>query len=208
MTVEFVAEVDKTHTVKDKITHLIVITPTTDRPVGLFPPEFASREKEDEQEGRGAKPGPKGRTARRPTAGARSAGRRMFANKPAKSQKGGSQFPGTFTVRGTIKMCKDGKITVSAGRGPTIKAELATTSRSTWTWPTSRRARDDRVTVGGITSQARPNLVMAEAIKIELANPLSGTKKHAARSAKTSAPHTGKAKKEAARVTTCSAATN
>jgi hypothetical protein len=106
--------------------------------------------------------------------------------------------PGTFTVRGTIKMCKDGKLTVSPGRGPTIKATLASDVKIDVDVAEIRFAqRDDKVTVNGITTQARPDMVMAGSITIELANPLSSGKKHLNRAAKTPAAHPSKAKKEA-----------
>ena len=41
--VEFVAEVDKTHTVKDKIIKMLIVTPTTERPAGLFAPSLPRR---------------------------------------------------------------------------------------------------------------------------------------------------------------------
>ena len=43
VTVEFVAEIDKTHTVKEKIIKMIIFTPTTEGP-GLFAPEFVAHE--------------------------------------------------------------------------------------------------------------------------------------------------------------------
>ena len=96
-------------------------------------------------------------------------------------------------------MCKDGKITVSAGHGPTIKAELKDDVSINVDMADIREAQpDDRVTVDGFTNQQRPNLVMAKSIKIDLANPLSGAKKHGTHPAKTSATTTGKAKKGAA----------
>ena len=99
--------------------------------------------------------------------------------------------------RGTIKMCKDGKITVAAGRGPTVKAEIASDVTIDVDMADLRAAqRDDRVTVNGKTTQARPNMVLAQSIKIELANPLSGAKKHATHSTKTPAVRPTKAKKE------------
>ena len=123
----------------------------------------------------------------------------LSASKPGKAQSSAPQFPGTFTVRGTIKMCKDGKITVSAGRGPTVKAELANDVTIDVDMADLRVAqRDDKVTVNGLTSQARPNMVMAKSIKIELANPLSGAKKHAAGRQDTGHPHPAKAKKDRA----------
>ena len=95
-------------------------------------------------------------------------------------------------------MCKDGKITVSAGHGPTIKAELASDVMIDVDMADLHAVQpDDRVTVDGFASPALPNVVMAKSIKVELANPLSGAKKHASHS-KTPAAHAPKAKKGAA----------
>ena len=212
VTVEFVGEVDKTHTVKDKITHLLIVSPTTDRPVGLFPPEFATAKKkpaeDGEEEPQQAMPlGPDpGIQEAAPARGHKARGKKdadafgtdLFDNKPAKAKKGAAQFPGTFTVRGTIKMCKDGKITVAAGRGGTAKAELANDVTIDVDMADLHAVqRDDRVTVNGFTNQAHPNMVLAESIKVELANPLSGVKKRATRPTKTPATRTSKAKKAA-----------
>jgi len=204
VTVEFVAEVAKGGAVKDKISHLVVVTPTTERPVGLYPPESAAPDKKGDKAeplaadaGIGDAPPAKGRKPH----GKKEAdpfGADPLANKPSKGHGAAPQFPGTFSVRGTIKLCKNGAISVAAGHGPTIKGELASDITIDVDMADFRAAqRDDKVTVSGKCSQARPNMVMAESIAIELANPLSGTKKHAAH-AKTPAAHTGKAKKGAA----------
>ena len=55
---------------------------------------------------------------------------------------------------------------------------------------------NDRVTVDGFTGQAQPNLVYAKSIKIELANPLTGAKKHGSHASKSPATHTPKPKKD------------
>ena len=101
-----------------------------------------------------------------------------LTSKPSKGRTGVQKFPGTFTVRGTIKMCKDGKITVLPGRGPTIKAEVAADATIDVDTADFRIAQpDDRVTVEGLAKKGQPNMVLAKSIKIELANPLSGAKK-------------------------------
>ena len=183
VTVEFVAEVAKGGAVTDKIGHLRIVSLTADRPAGLSPPEPALVEKKGEK---GAKP-----EEEKPLL----PGGGLLDSKPAKGRSSAMQFPGKFTVRGAIKLCKDGKLTVAASHGPTIKADLAGDLSIDVDMVDLRAAqRDDRVTVNGLTSQARPNMVMAESIKIELANPLSGAKKHAARPAKTPAAHAGQAK--------------
>ena len=211
VTVEFVAEVAKGGAVKDKITHLLVISPTSDRPIGLFSPESATPGKNGENdEGEKAKPllPDPGMGELAPTKGRKPRSKKeadLFGAdplaKPSKGHNTAPQFPGTFTVRGTIRLCKNGAITVAAGHGPTIKAELASDVTIDVDMADVRVAqRDDKVTVSGLVSQARPNMVIAESITIELTNPLSGAKKHATRPerpAKTPATHAGKAKKGA-----------
>ncbi len=205
--VEFVADVVKGGAVKEKIKRLTVFSPTTDRPVGLFPPDFSIPDKKVEKGEKanalGPDPGAGEAAAAKPrkargNAEADPQGGDLFNSKPAKGQSSVLKPPGTFTVRGTIKMCKDGKITVAAGRGPTVKGELGDDVKIDVDMADIRVAqRDDKVTVNGITTQARPNMVMAESIAIELANPLSGAKKHSTHPAKTPATHAGKAKKDA-----------
>lgn len=198
--VEFVGEVDKTHTVKDKVLKMLIVSPSTERPVGLFAPEFATPEKKG---GKGGKEDPFG--AGPPAKGRKAGGNGdidplggdPLASKPAPKARGGAaQFPGTFTVRGAIKMCKEGKITIATGHGPSIKAEVDGGVAIDVDMSDLRAVQpDDRVSVDGFASQARPNLVMAKSVKITLANPLTGAKKHAARTSKTPPV---KAKKEAA----------
>ena len=200
--VEFVAEVDK-HVVKEKVIHLIVFTPSTDRPIGLSSSDFAVEDKKSKKSGKGPKADGEKANPLVPDPGidapvnshkaskkdADLLGGDSPTGKPAKAQ-GGS---GTFTVRGTIKMFKNGKLTVAAGRGPTIKAELAEDATIDVDMADIKVAqRDDRVTVKGQTTQVQPNRIWAESIEIQLSNPLSG-KKHKTPPAK--APSSGKAKK-------------
>jgi hypothetical protein len=201
VTIEFVAEIDKTHAVKEKIIKLTVVSLSTDRPAGLSPPEFTTTEKKgkngDKADAKPLQPDP-GAGDAGPAKGRSKKEADPFGNKPSKAGSA-PQLPGTFTVRGTIKMCKEGKITVSAGRGPTIKAELANDATIDVDMADLHAVqRDDKVTVNGFVSQARPNMVLAKSISIELANPLTGAKKHATRPAKTPVSHPAKAKKEAA----------
>ena len=208
--VEFVAEVDKTHTVKDKIIKMLIVAPTTDRPAGLFAPEFATPDKKSEK-GDGEKVKPlapdPGIGPAAPVKGHKVGGKKdpdalgddPLTSKPSKGRTGVQKFPGTFTVRGTIKMCKDGKITVLAGKGPPIKAEVAADATIDVDTSDYRVAQpDDRVTVEGFAKKGQPNMVLAKTIKIELANPLSGAKKKASPHAKTPAAHAPKGKKDTA----------
>jgi hypothetical protein len=188
LAVEFVAEVAKGGAVKDKIDHLTLVTITGDRPAGLLPPEIGAAEK------KGGK-GDKGEKAQAAPIGG---GDDLLSSKPGKTAKahsGAPQLPGTYTVRGTLKMSKNGAITVAAGRGPTVRAELSDSATIDVDVTDLRTAqRDDTVTVRGMGNPTRPNMIMAESVTIELANPLTG-KKHA-KPAKAAAVH-GKAKKDA-----------
>jgi hypothetical protein len=198
--VEFVAEVAKGGAVAEKISHLVVVSPSTDRPAGLYPPESTvlgkKIEKEEKAVGGRPKAGADAGIADAPVKPAKnradSQGGDTFGGKPAKTQKT-PQFPASYAVRGTIKLSKNGAITVSTGR-VTVKAELASDATIDVDMSDLKAVqRDDRVTVSGYTTQAQPNFVLAESIKIELANPLTGTKKHASKAAKT--PAADKAKK-------------
>jgi hypothetical protein len=209
MSVEFVANVAKGGAVKDKIDHLTLVTITSDRPAGLLPPEVGATEKKGskgEQAEKGQRGGAGGAGGDAPAGNSRkSRGKRdadpllggddLLNSKPSKTHGSAPQLPGTFTVRGTLKMCKNGAITVAAGRGPTVKAELADNATIDVDMTDLRAAqRDDPVTVNGVSNPTRPNMIMAESVTIELANPLTG-KKHA-KPSKTP-PTRGKAKKDA-----------
>jgi hypothetical protein len=182
MSVEFVAEVAKGGAVKDKVDHLTLVTVSSDRPAGLLPPDVGGGKKggkEGKALGNQDADAPVGGDAASPKTG-----------RTGKSHTATPQFPGTFTVRGTLKMCKNGKITVAAARGPTVKAELADGATIDVDLADLRTAqRDDAVTVKG--SQVRPGMIAAESVTIELANPLTG-KKHAKPGK--AAPPRGKAK--------------
>jgi hypothetical protein len=197
--VEFVADIEKGGAVKEKIFKMLIVSPTADRPLGLFAPEFATPTK--------GKKGDKDDNAK-PAAHDPGFGDTMPAKKgkkksddsfgdssTSKSAKPGS-IPGTFTVRGTIKTYKNNQISVSTGHPPTIKAEVANdVTIDVEMADLSAVQRDDQVKVTGLTTQARPNIVMAKSITVELANPLSGAKKHTTKPAKTPAKP-AKAKKE------------
>jgi hypothetical protein len=190
--VEFVAEVAKGGAVAEKISHMVVVSPSTDRPAGLYPPESTVLGKKAEKEEKAVGGRPKGGADAgiadapvKPAKAHADQGGDTFGPKPAKTQKA-PQFPASYAVRGTIKLSKNGAITVSTGR-VTVKAELASDATIDVDMSDLKAVqRDDRVTVSGYTTQAQPNFVLAETIKIELANPLTG-KKHSAKTAKTPA---------------------
>ena len=163
LAVEFVAEVAKGGVVNDKIDHLTLVTISSDRPGGLLPPEAAASGKKAAKDDQAQPAGP-------PTGDAAS-------GKTSKPRGGKPQLPGTYAVRGTLKMCKNGKISVAVTHGPLVKADLADGATIDVDLADVRLAqRDDAVTVKG--KQMRPGVIAAESVTIELANPLTG-KKHA-----------------------------
>lgn len=172
--VEFVAEVAKGGVVKEKVDHLTLVTISTDRPSGLLPPETSKGKKDakDEQPPAGAAVGDStsGKTSR---------------------SHGTPPLPGTYTVRGKLRMSRNGKISVAVVHGPLVKADLADGATIDVDLADIRVAqRDDAVTVKG--TEVRPRMVAAESVTIELAKPLTGKKKPV-RTAKTP-PASAKAK--------------
>ena len=198
--VEFVADVEKGGTVKDKVFKMLIVSPTSDRPLGLFAPEFATPakskkgDKDDNAKPLTHDPG-FGDTA--PAKKGKKKSDDSFGDSStSKSAKPGT-IPGTFTVRGTIKTYKNNQISVSTGHPPTIKAEVANdVTIDVEMADLSAVQRDDQVKVTGLTTQARPNFIMAKSIAVELANPLSGAKKHTTKPVKTPAAKPAKAKKD------------
>jgi len=190
--VEFVAEVAKGGAVKDKIDHLVIVTPSADQPIGFSPPELGTSGKKSDKDDDA--PAANGRGPR----GKPDADPLLRGDPPSKASKargGATQFPGTYTVRGTLKMVKNGAITVATGRGPTVKAELSSDATIDVEATDVRMAQpDDAVTVKGVTSQARPNMIVAQSVTVELASPLTGKKR--AKPGKTP-PARSKAKKDA-----------
>ncbi len=78
-------------------------------------------------------------------------------------------------------------MTVSTGRW-TIKATLADDATiDVDVADMSVVQHDDKVTVEGFAARTQPNRVMAESVKVELANPLTGAKKHGTHPSKTPA---------------------
>jgi hypothetical protein len=185
--VEFVAEVAKGGVVSQKVDHLTLVTTSTDRPSGLLPPEDASSGKKGGKDEQAAPAGGDAQAAKARNQDAEPPlGGNSKAGKTSKSHSGAPQLPGTFTVRGKLRMYKAGKITVALTHGPLVKAELADNATIDVDMADVRVAqRDDAVTVKG--SQVRPGMIAAQSVTIELANPLTGKKK--AKSAKTPAAH-------------------
>ena len=100
--VEFVAEVDQKHVCKDKIVKLLVVSLTSERPAGLFAPEFATPDKKGDKGGldeEKAKP-PAQRRPRRCAgqgaegqAGRRCVGRRFLFRQAQQGARGRGAVP-------------------------------------------------------------------------------------------------------------------
>ena len=190
VTVEFVAEVDKTHTVKEKIVKLLIVSPTTERPVGLFAPEFAtpSKSEKGEKGGEGVKPlppDPGSATRRRPRdEGGRQEGSRSVRRRSVGQQARQNTEQRPAVSRHVHRAGNDqdvqGRQDHRLGRPrPDDQGRIGQRRHDRRRHGRFRVAQpDDQVTVDGFASQAQPNMVMAKSIKIELANPLSGAKKH------------------------------
>ena len=100
--VEFTAEVDKKHTVAEKVTTLTVVTLTSAHPAALLP-------------GGTDAVGPIGANTLGPVAG-----EKIEKHKPA----GPIQLPATIVVRGQVKSYKGDRLVVNIGKG-IVKADLA-----------------------------------------------------------------------------------
>ena len=195
LTVEFVAEVDKTHTVKEKISHLLIVTPTTDRPVGLLAAGVCHPGKEGQRVKRARKaesaeadkPAPL--VARRLT----SEGRRP---------KGPERRPAVSRAPYRTGNDQDvqGRQDHGFGRaGATVKAELASDVTIDVTWPISAPPSARRQGYGGRFCHSRPpNHGHGKIDHGRVGQSAHGGKKHAAHPAKTPAGSAGKAKKEPA----------
>ncbi len=167
MGVEFVAEVAKGGVVSEKLDHLTLVTiSSTDRPSGLLPPSEGASKKKGDKDDKAQPPAAAGGDAPDATSG-----------KKSKSHGGTPQLPGTYTVRGTLRMARNGKISLAVAHGPLVKAELAEGATIDVDLTDVRIAqRDDAVTVKG--NQVRPGMIAANSVTIALAAPLTG-KKHA-----------------------------
>jgi hypothetical protein len=199
--VEFVAEVAKGGVVSEKVDHLTLVTISSDLPSGLLPPDAASSPKKGGKDEKAQPAGPAGGGAAPANAGKvggnQDAGPPLGGDsktgKTGRSHSGVPQLPGTFTVRGKLRMYKGGKISVAVLHGPLVRAELADGATIdvdlAGVSDINKAQHDDAVTVKG--SQVRPGMVAAESVTIELAKPLTGKKK--AKPAKTP-PASAKAK--------------
>ena len=187
--VEFVADLDKAGATQKDIEQLTVFSPSADRPAGLFPEGAASKKDKDADAGDGGKKAKKAAKKKsKPAAdagGDAGGGDAMFGVGASKS--GAIKPPAVCTVRGAIKTVKGNHITVAAGK-TMVKATLAENPTIDVDMTDCRAAtQGDSISV---TGQQMPNMVVAESVRIDCTNPLSGPKKRGshANHAKTDKP--------------------
>jgi len=174
--VEFKGEIDNRGTVKEKVGELTIVTPTQERPMGIFPGDSKAGDAKpgEDQGGFGAgmggpAGGPGGGKAGGKTGG-KAGGKR---GGPA----GGTPDGGACRVVGRVANCKGNKLGINAGRGivqieladePTINVESADYTLA---------CKGDKISVKGAMMRGSAGLAQANEVKIELAEPLSGIKK-------------------------------
>jgi hypothetical protein len=178
LAVEFTADVDKKHNVKEAITQLTIITLTGEKGPGLFAEgsasssEAKSGDKEKFAFGGGAIAGGGGGDAA-PTE----------KKKPAAHKAPAVQLPGTCVVRGTIKSLKAGKLIVNIGHG-TLRAEVSDNVDCNVDMADLSGARKgDSISVRGAQVSGTAMMV-AESVSIQGTEPLSGPKKKSLPAAK------------------------
>jgi hypothetical protein len=153
--VEFNAEVDAKGGVPGKVEALSIVTPSKDRPSGVF------AEGADEAAKSATKP------AAKTAAG-------------AKAKKGATAGPAVMSkVVGHVKSAKSGKIMVQAGR-TTVQFELGENAKISIDMADGAFAsKGDKVEVKGMQMPNMPNQGQAQSVTITLAEPLGLSKKKA-----------------------------
>ncbi|MCC6124340.1 MAG: hypothetical protein IT426_05235 [Pirellulales bacterium] len=155
MCVEFAAEVDAKGIVPGKVEELSIVTPSKERPSGVFP----------EGGGEAAK------AAAKPAAKTAAA---------AKAKKGAAAGPAVMSkVVGHVKSAKSGKLLVQAGR-TTVQFELGENAKISIDMADGAFAsKGDKVEIKGMQMPNMPNQGQAQSITIALAEPLGLPKKKA-----------------------------
>jgi hypothetical protein len=164
MLIEFTAEIDDHGALKEKIGELTVISPSPDKPMGLFPAEAADEKKEeaaaepnDNRDKKSAKPI---KPAKHP--GGKSAGT-------------GAVLAGSYRIVGRLIAGRNGKLSIHVGRGtmplelteqPTVNLDISDFSGV---------SKGDKIKVKGVMMTARPGMAQATEVTIELSQPLTGT---------------------------------
>lgn len=192
MCVEFVADVAKDGKTKDKIGQMTIFTPNANRQLGLYPESAAGGPKKEGEDGPAlgpdpglapepaAKPGRKTRSKKGGNDGllGGAGGDPFGITGGGKASQGGNiQLPAVCTVRGQIKSVHADSLSVSPGKGPLIRIDLADGALiAVELSDTSAAMPGDSITVKGRAIEQR-RMIYAESVKIQPANPLSGRKR-------------------------------
>ena len=199
MAVEFVGDLDKTGKTNKEVDQLTIYT-VTERSSGLFP-ETAATPKPTLTKGKGpaaavpagpdpgiaADPATKKRHGKQDDAG----GNDLFgggagggaAPGAGKTQAPKITLPAVCTVRGQIKSVHGNKIMLTAGRGKMVTADVADNAQIDVNMADYAFAKTgDGISIKGMGMKGQP-IASAQAITINCANPLSGNKKPARKTA-------------------------
>ena len=165
--VEFKGEIDNRGTVKEKVAELTIVTPTQDKPMGIFPGDAKPGE---DQGGFGAGMGGPAGGPGGGKAGGKAGGKRG-------GLVGGMPDGGVCRVVGRVANYKGNKLGINAGRG-IVQIELADEPAINVESADYTLARKgDKISIKGMMMRGSAGLAQANEVKIELAEPLSGVKK-------------------------------
>jgi hypothetical protein len=181
--IEFTADVDKKHNIKDKITEVTVITLGGDRPAGLSAPGSGDTGTGAAKSGDADNFAFGGNSGNAVKGGDTPPEKGSARKAPRKPQA--VQLPGTCLVRGTVKSLKAGKLIVNIGHG-IVRADLADDAQvSVNMGDLSKARRGDAIAVKGTQLMGGQQLmVQATFVSVQASEPLQGPKKKPAPAAK------------------------
>jgi len=169
LAIEFAGDVDDRGMLKEKVDKLTIVSLSSEKQPGLFPPgsEDETAGGMDDAAGAGAAAKPAKRGGVKNVAPKGAAGR----------TKGGVVPSGSYRIVGTLKASRGGKFSVNTGHGmltleltaePTIIVKCANYLLA---------SKGDKVSIKGMTMPGQTGLAQATEVKIDLAEPLVGTGK-------------------------------
>ncbi len=164
LAIEFTAEVDQKHNVKDPVSQVSLVSLNAERPAGLFAEGSSSSESRSAEADNFAFGG-----------GSLKGGDAPPKTKPSPRKAVAVHLPGTCVCRGQIKSLKGGKLVLKISRG-TLKADLADNVEVVVDMADlSLARRGDTVSAKG---RAGPGLMLfADFISVQGSAPLAGAKK-------------------------------
>jgi hypothetical protein len=178
--VQFTADVDSKHAVKEKISHLTVFTPTREKGAGLISADAPEAMGAPDSTFPAQDTGTGKSSKHTGTSSHKSSGN---GHKPPAPVK----LPATCIVRGQVKSCTSGNLVIVAGRGGKIEAVMADDAAiRVDVADLSAASKGDAITVQGRSMPAPPtrpgmaappSVVLAETVNITAAQPLVGGKK-------------------------------